>query len=110
MAARELEREPKNERGGDGEGEGEGEGERKKGSFLTFLPHSLPLFYLRDFHEVFDSRSYRLFLENARKCLLHRLFKDPYKLTLRSDQPCCLVLGGGGGVTAIYGLYRYVPL
>ena len=40
MAARELEREPKNERGGDGEGEGEGEGERKKGSFLTFLPSS----------------------------------------------------------------------
>ena len=57
LDARELKREPKNERGGGGE----------EGRFPTFLPHPFPLFYPRIFRAVV------LCSETAWKRLLRRL-------------------------------------
>ena len=48
LAAREMEQDPKNERG---------EGEERKQRFLTFLPHPSPLFYSHHFSRGLVPRS-----------------------------------------------------
>ena len=67
LAAREMERELKNERGGRGRG-------RKKG-FLTFLPHSLPAFLLAPFfaRSLFFAPKTRGNASLLRRLIGHRL-------------------------------------
>ena len=66
---------------------------------------------------------YLSFLENRQQCIIYNSFQGQWKCVNRGTTqgsvsgPCLFnifindleILGGGGGGTPIYGLYRYVP-